>query len=365
MGNRLNLAAGPHGHFNAVASFVVLLATQIMQIGQIVIHHLVVVLVIARGKDNALLGIELDIAIGALGDNARDAAFRIAHELLRLGAIENLDALLFGIVGQGTHTVARVIGLRAEIDGQIAQRIPIHGLHRRGPLLGRVGNLGANLLGQIENPRNRLAGILGPQFNLGTIAAELVLLEQRRYNSGNARGVGTVKKNARGGITLRNRSRFFLDKGNGRASLFGGNRGRNARGACANNHDVVFLCFFDISNGLGRRQERRRAGTIMARNIVGLLVVGGGVSAFRFLLARRRAAREHRSTHGASSCHATDFEQIPTAHFLHDETLLVHPRFDGAPHIARSLLPRRHGCTICPKKDCVIDRAGQILGLNM
>ena len=166
-----------------------------------------------------------------------------------------------------------------------------------------------------------------------------MFLEQRRYNSGNARGVGTVKKNTRGGIALRNRSRFFLDKGNGRADLFGGNRGRNASGACANNHDVVFLCFFDIGNGVGRRQERRRAGTIMARDIVDLLVVGGGISAFRFLLARRRAAREHRSAHGASGCHATDFEQIPTAHFLHDETLLVHPRFDGAPHIVRSLLP--------------------------
>ena len=287
MGNRLDLAASPHGHLNAVASLVVLLAAQVMQVGQIVIHHLVVVLVIARGKNNALLGIELDVAISALGDNARDAAVGIAHELLRLGVIENLDALLFGIVGQGAHAVARVIGLRAEIDGQIAQRIPIHGFHRRGPLFGRIGNLGADLLGQIENPGNGLTRILRPQLYLSAVTAELVLFQQRGHHCGNARGVGTVKKNARSGIALRNRSRFFLDKGNGRASLFGGNRGRNACSASADNHDIVFLCFFDIGNGVRRSKERRRASAIVACDIVDLLVVGGGVSAFRFLLARR------------------------------------------------------------------------------
>ena len=56
---------------SAAASLVVLLATQVMQVGQIVIHHLVVVLVVARGKNNALLGIELDVAISALGRNCR------------------------------------------------------------------------------------------------------------------------------------------------------------------------------------------------------------------------------------------------------------------------------------------------------
>ena len=70
MGDRLDLAASPHGHLDAVASLVVLLAAQVMQVGQIVVHHLVVVLVIARGKNNALLRVELDVAIGALGDNA-------------------------------------------------------------------------------------------------------------------------------------------------------------------------------------------------------------------------------------------------------------------------------------------------------
>lgn len=56
---------------SAVASLVVLLAAQVMQVGQIVIHHLVVVLVVARCKDDALLRVELDTAIGALGNNCR------------------------------------------------------------------------------------------------------------------------------------------------------------------------------------------------------------------------------------------------------------------------------------------------------
>ena len=49
---------------SAAACFVVLLAAQVMQVGQIVIHHLVVVLVVARCKDDALLRVELDTAIG-------------------------------------------------------------------------------------------------------------------------------------------------------------------------------------------------------------------------------------------------------------------------------------------------------------
>ena len=91
-----------------------------------------------------------------------------------------------------------------------------HGLHGGRPLLGGVGNLRANLLGQIENPGNGLTRILRPQLYLSAVTAELVLFQQRGHHCGNARGVGAIEQNARGGVALGNCGCLFLDKSAGK-----------------------------------------------------------------------------------------------------------------------------------------------------
>ena len=120
----LHRAAGPNGHLVSVAGLVRLLAAEMLQIRKIVVHHLVVVLVIAGSQGNALFRVELNVALGTLGDNARDARC-VAHELFRLGGVEEVDTLLFRILGQRLHAFAGVVGLRAKVDRQVVHLVVV------------------------------------------------------------------------------------------------------------------------------------------------------------------------------------------------------------------------------------------------
>ena len=136
----LHRAAGPNGHLVSVAGLVRLLAAEVLQVRKIVVHHLIVVLVIAGSQDNALFRVELDVSLGALGDNARDARC-VAHQLFRLGGVEEVDALLFRVLGQRLHAFAGVVGLRTEVDGQVVHLVVVDLRNARRPLLRGVGDL--------------------------------------------------------------------------------------------------------------------------------------------------------------------------------------------------------------------------------
>lgn len=56
---------------------------------------------------------------------------------------------------------------------------------------------------------------------------------------GNARGVGAIEQNARGGVALGNCSCLFLDKSDGCAGFLGRNCRRHAGGTSAHDYNVV------------------------------------------------------------------------------------------------------------------------------
>ena len=70
----LHAPAGPYHHLLPVAGLVLLLAVDVRHLRFVIGHHLVVVLVVARGDDHAFGRVELDVAVLALGDHARHRA---------------------------------------------------------------------------------------------------------------------------------------------------------------------------------------------------------------------------------------------------------------------------------------------------
>ena len=59
-----------HGHEDAVAGLVALLAVELLHVGAITLHEALVVLVVAGGQDDALRGVELDVGAAAFADHA-------------------------------------------------------------------------------------------------------------------------------------------------------------------------------------------------------------------------------------------------------------------------------------------------------
>jgi len=306
----LHRAAGPDGHLVAVAGLVGLLAAHVLQIRDVVVHHLVVVLIVAGREHDALLAVELDVALFALGDDARNAALRVAHELLGLGVVEHLDADRLSVLGQSAHAVARVVGLRAKVDRQVVQAVAVDVLDARGPLRSGVGHLGADLLRQSLDPCDGLAGVLGPELDLLALAAELVLLEQVAHDGLNASRVGLVEQDARCGVALRNGRCLFLNKSDLRAVLSRGDCSRNASGASADDHDVVVLGFLDVLDGLGSLQERRNALTRVP-SLSGA-AARGSCGRSRAALAARRASTQERCASCASGREATNLKDVAT-----------------------------------------------------
>ena len=309
----------------AIAGLVHLLATEILQVGQVVGHHIVVVLVVARGQDDALGGIELHVAVGGFRNDTGHAG-SIAHELLGLSVVEHLHALRGGVLGQHLHAVARVVGLRAEVDGQVVHGIPVHFLDGSRPLHRAVGNLGTLGGGQVEQPRDALAGVLRPQLYLLALAAVLMILDEARHHGLHAGRIGGVQQNARSSVALGDGRRLLLNEGDGGSGLASRNGGGHTRSAGAHDNHVVVLGLGDIGDGLGRGQEARkplahvtghggRAGGGSRR----VARSGAGSGA-----AGRRAGAQKRSTAETRRSQAADLEQVTSSEFSsHGESFLL------------------------------------------
>ena len=267
MGHGLHLGADPHAHLVAVARLADLLLVQVSGVGTVVAHHLVVVLVIARGEDDALGGVEAHVLVVLVErDDARDAAV-LHHELLGGRVVEELDAvLLLGELGQLHDALGIALRRLAVADG-----VPVCGVLVRGRKVALAHVMpvlvALELLGAIQHVHDGLFAAVGPDVEQGALRAVLALRHQLAQNLLDAGGVALVVQEACRGAALGDGGAHLLQHGHAHALLAGGHGGRDACGAGADDDDVVVVRLHDlvIRDGLRSREEARGAGGLLSR----------------------------------------------------------------------------------------------------
>ena len=269
----LDLAARPHDHLVAVTGLVELLALEVLEVGQVVGAHVHVVLVVARGHDDALAGVELDVvAVLVLADDTADAA-AVLHELLGGRLVVDVHALLLGHAGQGDHAVAGVVGLRAEERRDVVHLVAVDLDDGALLLVALVNDLRAALGGLLDDPLHGLAGVPGPVLEHLAVRAVGVLLHLERDEGLHAGGVGVLQVDARAGVALGDGRGLLLHERDLGARLAGGEGGGHAGGAGADDDDVIVLRVGDLArvDGVGRLEERGRGDLGFKRRALGRL----------------------------------------------------------------------------------------------
>ena len=255
----LHLGTRPHGHLVAVAGAAVLLAVDVGHLGGVVAHHVVVVHEVARGEDDALGGVELHVrAVGLLGDDAGDVAGLVLNKLAGGRLIEDLEALALGPRADVLHAVARVVGLGAEVEGEVAHGVVVDVLDRARPLGGGVDHLGAGLLAEVPQPLQGLAGVVGPQHDLVMARAVRAVLVDEGGNGCHAGRVGLVLEHGVAGVALAGGGVLLLEQGDLGTGLEGRDGGGHTGGTGADDHDVVVIGLGDVGDGVGLGEEGRR-----------------------------------------------------------------------------------------------------------
>ena len=254
-----HLGTRPHGHLVAVAGAAVLLAVDVGHLGGVVAHHVVVVHEVARGEDDALGGVELHVrAVGLLGDDAGHVAGLVLNKLAGGRLIEDLEALALGPRADVLHAVARVVGLGAEVEGEVAHGVVVDVLDGARPLGGGVDHLGAGLLAEVPQPLQGLAGVVGPQHDLVMARAVRAVLVDEGGNGCHAGRVGLVLEHGVAGVALAGGGVLLLEQGDLGAGLEGRDGGGHTGGTGADDHDVVVIGLGDVGDGVGLGEEGRR-----------------------------------------------------------------------------------------------------------
>ena len=248
----LDVAAGPGAHAVAVAGATHDERREVQRVGAVVGDHLLVALVVARGQNHALAGVEL--GVGALGarDDAGHGAGLVAHELHAGHLVEHIDAVGCGVVGQQL----RGGGMGAHGAGhQEVRLIAVAVAGVAAVLLGR--HLGAGLGEEVTVPLDDLAAALGPGLKKRALGAQVVE-EHEVAHKALAGGVVGVAVQAHGGEALGGCHGKLLKQGDLGAQLGGVHGGGHAGLARAHDDDLVILRLGDVDDGLRGLEEGRR-----------------------------------------------------------------------------------------------------------
>ena len=191
-----------------------------------------------------------------------------------------------------------------------------------------IDHLRAGLLADVPQPLQSLAGVVGPQAHLLAIGEVAAVGIDERYDGLHAAGSRLVDDDGVAGVALGHCRGLLLKQRHLRAGLVGRDGGGHARGAGADDHDIVIAGVGDVGDGLGLHEECRGS----VPGCCGGLPGGG----YRLLGC---AAPEHGHAHGARGGHAAELEQVSARNSAHNSLLGVSkgaPRF-GAPVSALSI----------------------------
>ena len=290
--------AGPHAHEQAVAVVEpgrrVAVGVRAVRDGAERVDHLLVAADVARGQDHALLGVVLHVlAVLRGGDDAGDAACRVAHQLLGARLEHELGAVVHGgVVHELAQrhvdrlaVIAHVVRLAAAHEGDgigidaptVGQRGPVavlRGAGQRGHHAHAV--LGSQILDVVEH----LAGARRPHVDEVVVRGLVRRLVQESRSHARVE-VETVRfvvlaADVPHVHAAHGERGVALDDHRLRAVAGGGFGGVDARQTRAYDHHVEVLRLGDVGDGLGRDFPRMlRAGRLAAlRRALGVGCVG-------------------------------------------------------------------------------------------
>lgn len=167
--------------------------------------------------------------------------------------------------------------------------------------------------GLLDDPLHGLAGVHGPQLHQVAVRAVLAVLDELAHQVLDVGRVARGEVDAGARVALGDGHALLLEQRDRRARLAGGKGGGNARGAGADDHDVVIVGLGDIGDRLGLDEEARnavaqmagRGAALHAGSLLGVACRQGGVLA--------RACRERAGANDAKRRHATELQQVTTA----------------------------------------------------
>ena len=168
----------------------------------------------------------------------------------------------------------------------------------------------------VEHPLHCFAAVLDPHVDKVRVGAVGRFLNEQLAQCGRCGRVGLVGYDAAGSVALRDGGSLFLDECHMCSRLAGGERSRNARGACANDNHVEVKRLLDIGDGVGRYEKRRQPCALVAGDRRGLFGFGLGRAALRALC--RRAAGECNCARRYGRRGARDSEKASARYILRD-----------------------------------------------
>ena len=236
VGDGLKLCADQHTHKLAVAGLGELLFLKQGRIRAIARNHSGIVLVVAGGENNTLVGVEADV--GTVLGTAYDAAYlaAVGNKLNGGSFIVEVDAELLSIFRQCSGGLKHASG--EERAAQVAVTVLV--LMVKGLLLHHV--LEADLIKVIEIPVHRLAGALYIHAIEGQIRAVVVCRVQLVQESRHAGGRALFRDDCRTAHALGDGGTALLQHADGNALLKGFDCGRKAR-CSGTDHDYIIGLF--------------------------------------------------------------------------------------------------------------------------
>ena len=236
-----------HGHENAVAGLADLLAVKLFDVGAVALDEALVVLIVTRGDDDALRGVELDVfASFGLADNAGHGAGFVLDELDAGSAVIEIDAALLGQLGKGVDKFIVGVRLGPEAVGALRALAAVLILER--DLTDAVGRE-AGLHGTDLHPAHGLAGVVIIEACQTAVGAPVAIFDEALHVVHDALLVAFVEHDARGSAALRKRCAFLLQAAGGCAFLHGRKGRGDAAGAGADDNDVVGILGCKLCDG--------------------------------------------------------------------------------------------------------------------
>ena len=288
----------PHAHLVAVAGLIVLLALEVMQVRDIVVHHLVVVGIVTRRDDHAILGVDLHIfAIFTLSDRTGDRTGLVGDQLARRRGIADIHTFCGRHLRQRLHGIAGGEGLGAEESRDVVQLEAVN--VERGGLLSVaiIGHGAVDGFDAVDAPVQRLAGIVRPVADQLAVGTMLIGLHHQRDQVLDARRIAFIKVQACCGIAMRHGGALLLQQHHLRTVF---RRGQRRRGACrtgADDQHVAINGFGDFCDRLGCLHERRQpasGGGAVTRNADGAI----GIRRVVLIAARGKRTGAQRTQRG-------------------------------------------------------------------
>ena len=296
MHTRADLRAGGHGHQMAVAGLHGLLGGKIQRIGVVAAAHGDVVLVVAGGEDNALLGRELDVlAVLVPADNADDLP-ALFHELHGGRLIVEVDLVLVGFAERlhgGNHLA------REERAFQIAVAVLVDVVLAVALLIG----VEAGLVQFGNKPVHRFLGAIHvalPELRVVPVIVELVVKVDVLPHADLG---GLLLDDLGAQMALGDDHGLLLQHGNGCAALIGGDGRGHACGPGADDNDVVLMLF-------GKRRDFVRDDRGLRDHGIKILRERGGLLRMSLHLRERLAGQGE-----TERCGGARLQKASSVHF--------------------------------------------------